>query len=68
MDYIVNEVKPDVIFWTGDNSSHNIWDNTLEEVTHYTELVTNVIKDATKGTDITVLPIHGNHDCWPVDS
>ena len=24
LDYIVNEVKPDVIFWTGDNSAHNV--------------------------------------------
>jgi len=26
-----------------------------------------MIKDAIKDTDITVLPIHGNHDTWPVD-
>lgn len=68
MEFVVSEIKPDVIFWTGDNSSHNIWDNTVEEVTQYTEIVTNIIKDAIKDTDITVLPIHGNHDTWPVDS
>lgn len=68
MDYVVSEIKPDIIFWTGDNSSHNIWNNTVEEVTSYTETVTNIIKDAIKDSDITVLPIHGNHDTWPVDS
>ena len=46
MNYIVEEVQPDIIFWTGDNSSHNTWNNTLEEITHYSELVTNMIKDA----------------------
>jgi len=67
MQYVVEEVAPDTIMWTGDNSSHNIWSNTIEEVTGYTELVTNLIKDAVKDTDITILPIHGNHDTYPVD-
>ena len=26
-----------------------------------------MIKDAIKDTDITVLPIQGNHDTWPVN-
>lgn len=26
-----------------------------------------MIKEAIKDTDITVVPIHGNHDTWPVD-
>lgn len=67
MSYIVSDISPDMLIWTGDNSSHNIWSNTVEEVTHYTELVTNVIKDAVKDTNITIVPIHGNHDTWPVD-
>ena len=37
MSFIVSEIKPDLIFWTGDNSSHNIWSNTTQEVTDYTE-------------------------------
>ena len=69
IDFAVHsaEIAPDMIIWTGDNSSHNIWNNSDEEVTRYTEMVTNMIKDAVKDTDITVLPIHGNHDTWPVD-
>lgn len=67
MEFVAGEIQPDLLFWTGDNSSHNIWSNTVEEVTSYTELVTNMIKDAVKDTDITVVPIHGNHDTWPVD-
>jgi sphingomyelin phosphodiesterase len=30
LDYIINEVKPDIVFWTGDNSPHNTFDNTEE--------------------------------------
>ena len=67
LENVVNEQKPDVIFWTGDNSSHNIWSNTVEEVTGYTKDVTDMIKEAIKDTNITVVPIHGNHDTWPVD-
>jgi sphingomyelin phosphodiesterase len=67
LDYVVNEVKPDAIFWTGDNSAHNVWDNTDEEVTNYTIKSTQMIKEKLEGTDITVFPIHGNHDTWPVD-
>ena len=26
-----------------------------------------MIKDAIKDTDITVIPIQGNHDTWPVN-
>ena len=67
LENVVNVQKPDVIFWTGDNSSHNIWNNTVEEVTSYTKDVTDMIKEAIKDTNITVVPIHGNHDTWPVD-
>ena len=67
MDFIVDDVTPDVIFWTGDNSSHNIYNNTEDEVIDYTLTVTDMIKEAIKDTDITVLPLHGNHDTHPVD-
>ena len=48
MEYIANEVQPDIIFWTGDNSSHNVWNNTTEEVIEYTKTITDTIKDAIK--------------------
>ena len=68
MEYVVSEIQPDVIFWTGDNSAHTVWDNTEEEVTNYTKVVTDYIKEAIKGKDITVVPIQGNHDTWPTDN
>ena len=48
MEFVVSDISPDAIFWTGDNSSHTVWKNTVEEVTNYTEVVTNIIKDAIK--------------------
>ena len=68
LEYIVTEVKPDILFWTGDNSPHNVYNNTEEEVTNYTIHVTEMIKARLGSTDITVLPVHGNHDVWPVDT
>lgn len=67
LDFVAAEINPDMFIWTGDNSSHNVWDNTVEEVTQYTIDITNMIKDRFDSTDITVLAIQGNHDTWPVD-
>ena len=63
----MSEIKPDVIFWTGDNSPHNIWENSEDEVIRSTKIVTDMLKAALKNTNIQVLPIHGNHDTWPSD-
>ena len=43
LDYIVNELKPDVIFWTGDNNPHDVWEQSNESVTNYTIKVTEMI-------------------------
>lgn len=64
LDYITGTVKPDIIFWTGDNTAHNVWNNTADETTIYTITVSNMIKMAFKDAGITILPIQGNHDTW----
>jgi sphingomyelin phosphodiesterase len=53
-----DELKTDFITWTGDNSAHNIWDNTQEEITEYTTNITNTLKESL-GVDskIQVYPI-----------
>lgn len=67
LDHIATEIRPDVVFWTGDNSPHNIWSLTNEDVTNYTIEVTQMIKDKLDGAGITVIPTQGNHDTWPID-
>ena len=64
LDYIVNTVKPDLIFWTGDNSAHDLWRNTAEEAAGYTSTTTRMLFEALEGADITVIPVLGNHDTW----
>jgi Calcineurin-like phosphoesterase len=65
LEHVRDEVKPDIIIWTGDNSAHNVWDNTLEEAVGSVVNVTKAFKDILGNTDITIVPIHGNHDFWP---
>lgn len=37
LDYIAQgDTMPDMVFWTGDNSAHNVWDNTADESVAYT--------------------------------
>jgi len=64
LDYVTETIKPDLMFWTGDNTAHNVWDNTADETTIYTITVTNMVKMAFEEKNITVLPIQGNHDTW----
>lgn len=69
-DYIADNqdtLKVDFLTWTGDNSAHNVWDNSHEEVTEYTKNITQTIKDSLANTNIQIYPIQGNHDTWPVN-
>ena len=40
LDHIVETDLPDMVFWTGDNSAHNIWNNNANESIMYTVEVT----------------------------
>jgi sphingomyelin phosphodiesterase len=64
--HIADTQEIDSIFWTGDNSAHNVWSNSNQEVTDYTLLITNEIK-AAFDSGIPVYPSTGNHDTWPVN-
>ena len=68
LQYVRDEIQPDLFFWTGDNSAHNVWNNTNEEVTDYVINITKTIQEQFDGSNIKVFPIQGNHDTWPVNS
>lgn len=55
--YIRDVIKPDVMFWTGDNSPHSIWENNEEEVIEATLNMTLMIKEVLGDTNITIIPI-----------
>jgi sphingomyelin phosphodiesterase len=67
LSFVRDTIKPDIFVWTGDNSPHNIWANDNAEVGNATYNITIAIQKAFNGTNITVYPIQGNHDTWPVN-
>ena len=59
LDYVVQdpETLPDMIIWTGDNKSHDVWEDTEDQAVEYTIKVSTMISDAFAGKNVTVLPI-----------
>ena len=43
LEYVRDEIKPDMFFWTGDNSPHNVWRNDNLEVGNATYNITIAI-------------------------
>lgn len=67
LEFTKSEIQPDILFWTGDNSPHNVWSNSNEEVAEATASITKIIQAHFDNTNISVYPIQGNHDTWPVN-
>jgi sphingomyelin phosphodiesterase len=65
IDYIKTEIKPDIIFWTGDNPSHEF------HLINQTEslVATKIITDSLKASfpNIPIFPVLGNHEKYPID-
>ena len=59
-------LRTDFITWTGDNSAHNDWDSTDQDVTDYTTFISDALSKALgPDTEIEIYPVLGNHDTWP---
>jgi hypothetical protein len=56
-----------VLFWTGDNSPHAIWENSEWEAVESTRNITKMMIEIFKRslTNITIIPLQGNHDHYP---
>jgi sphingomyelin phosphodiesterase len=67
LDFVKTAIKPDFLFWTGDNSPHNVWSNSEEEVIQSTQGITKNLKDAFGTAPVQIFPIQGNHDTWPIN-
>ena len=65
LEYIRDTVKPDVLVWTGDNSNHALWSVSEEDIIDSSVTLTQMIAEVFGQTEVTVLPIHGNHDFYP---
>lgn len=67
--YIRDVIKPDIIFWTGDNSPHTIWNNNEEEVVAATYNISLMIQTvfSPASSKVVIIPINGNHDMFPAN-
>ena len=66
MDVIANEIRPDLILWTGDNPPHNIYQDTSKEILAVTQAFVDLIQLKFNYT-IPVYPAVGNHEEYPND-
>jgi len=57
--------QPNIIVWTGDNTAHDIWNETRDGQLARIKKVSQVV--AQYLPNIPVFPIIGNHDTFPVD-
>jgi len=67
--YIRDVINPDIIFWTGDNSPHTIWNNNEEEVVAATYNISLMIQTvfSPASSKVVIIPINGNHDMFPAN-
>ncbi|KAN0022112.1 hypothetical protein ACTFIU_004280 [Dictyostelium citrinum] len=57
----------DIVFWTGDNPPHDIWEQTYDSQINASQLVTNLVKKYF-GPTAKIFPAIGNHESLPVNS
>ena len=60
----VAEHKPDLIIWTGDNTPHDIWQQTQSYNLNFTVMLSELMK---KSTNARVIGAMGNHESFPVN-
>lgn len=60
-EYINNNIHPEVVFWTGDNVPHNMWEEkSYRDKFVYSEVLTDFVR--ANLSYATVYPLFGNHD------
>ena len=65
LEYISEELKPDVVFWGGDSVPHNVDSLTFDSNVEIMKNTTKIVSDGLDG--FRVYPTIGNHDTYPQD-
>lgn len=66
LEHVKNEVKPDLILWTGDSNSHSVWNSTQQETINVVTFLCLLMKEKFNYT-MPIYPAIGNHEFYPVD-
>lgn len=65
---ISEELKPDIILWTGDNGSHDVWNLAEDTAAIATRIVgEELFKNLTSKNNVPLYPAIGNHEERTVD-
>jgi len=68
LNYIHDEIKPDVALWGGDSIPHNIDSLNFDTNVEIMKNVTAAVKEGLGGNkDFRIYPTIGNHDTYPQD-
>jgi len=66
VDFVKDEVKPDYIFWLGDNDDHEVSINNQTRHETFTRYISGVLQD--QWANFTMFPVLGNHEMNPIES
>lgn len=59
-EFINEQVKPDLVFWTGDIVPHDQWEYSIEYVTKYQQRLADFL--VANLSSYAIYPLEGNHD------
>ena len=59
------EEQPEMIFWTGDSTPHDIWNQSISKNAEYSIKVSEFLQDHLP--NVPVFPTPGNHEFFPVN-
>ena len=65
LEYIRDNINPDVIIWTGDNSPHDDYQTNQTAVTLTLNVTSQMIQAVFPDKLTTTFPSYGNHDAYP---
>ena len=68
LDFIAEQIDPDMVVWTGDTVDHTIWRQSQQKDIYATVWVTQEMKSRFNSSKTKVFPIDGNHECFPVNT
>jgi sphingomyelin phosphodiesterase len=62
--FVKENFKPDLAIWTGDNTSHDIWHQSVNRNLENTKEITKLFQENFK---FSLYPVIGNHESFPVN-
>lgn len=62
--FVKENFQPDIGVWTGDNTSHDVWHQSVKRNLENSKIITNSFQD---NFNFSFYPVIGNHESFPVN-